>query len=63
MLYILVVGIKHSRYSFGALLICNGAFVLSGVELLEIKLSTRSFATPESEIVASWGLVSRDCIV
>jgi hypothetical protein len=56
--YILVVGVEHSRDGLSTLLIRNGALILARVELLEVELATSSLATPETEVVAGTGLVS-----
>jgi hypothetical protein len=56
--YILVVGVEHSRDGLSTLLIRDGALVLARVKLLEVKLAAGSLATPETEVIASTGLVS-----
>jgi uncharacterized protein YfaP (DUF2135 family) len=41
-------------------LICNGALVVAAIELLEVELATGSFARPETQIVGSRSVKSRD---
>ena len=56
----IVVGVQDSRDGFSALLIRYGALVLPRVELLEIELATGSLTAPETEVIASTGLVTRN---
>jgi hypothetical protein len=57
-LYVLVIGVKHSRNGLGALLVRYGAFILARVELLEVEFAASSLATPETKVVACASLVS-----
>jgi hypothetical protein len=41
-------------------LICNGALVVAAIELLEVELATGGFARPETQIVSSRSVESRD---
>ena len=60
----IVVGVQHCRDRLCALLITNGGLVFTRVELLEIKLSFRSFRRPKSEVVCGRGAIAwnRDVI-
>jgi hypothetical protein len=61
-IHLLVIGIQHSRDGLGTLLISHGALILARVELLEVELSTRGLAAPQTKVVAGWGLVSGNWI-
>jgi len=56
----IVVGVQNCTDGLSTLLICNRALVVATIELLEIKLSTSGFARPETQIVGSRGVKSRN---
>jgi hypothetical protein len=56
----IVVGVQNSADGLSSLLIGNRTLVITIVELLEIKLSTRSFAGPQSQIVCCGCVVPGD---
>ncbi len=47
----IVIGIQYSTDGLGTLLIGDGAFVVAIVELLKVKLASRSLAGPETQVV------------
>ena len=56
----LVVRVENRRDGLSTLLIGHGALVVSRVEFLKVKLATSGLAGPETEVVASARLVSRN---
>jgi hypothetical protein len=56
----IIIGIQDSADGLSTLLICDGALVVTAVEFLEIEFSTGSFAGPETQIVGSSSIESRN---
>ena len=54
----IIVRIQYCRDRLCALLITNGGFVVTRVELLEIELSFRSFRRPKTEVVCGRGAIT-----
>ena len=55
-----VVGVEDGADGLGALLLGDGALVISVVELLKVKLAAGSFAGPQAEVVGGRGGVAGD---
>lgn len=55
-----VIGVEDSADGLSTLLVGDGAFVVTAVELLEIEFTSGGLAGPQSQVVGSRGVVSRD---
>lgn len=55
-----VIGVEDGADGLSTLLVGNGAFVVTAVELLEIELASGGLAGPESQVVGSGGIVTGD---
>ena len=55
-----IIGIQDSTDGLGTLLVCNRTLVVTAVKFLEIEFSTGSFAGPETQIVGSSSIESRN---
>lgn len=55
-----VVGVQHGADGLGSLLVCNCAFVVTIVELWEIKFASRCLARPKSQVIRGWSRVARN---
>lgn len=55
-----VVGVQHGADGLGSLLVCDCAFVVTIVELWEVKLASGCLARPKSQVVRGGSRVARN---
>lgn len=55
-----VVGVQHSADGLSTLLVGDRAFVVTTIELLKVEFAVRSLAGPETEVVGSRCIVTRN---